>query len=146
MKNRKIKVDRWIYNELKRIVKLKPENAYKHVVELFESLEPFAQRTAQQNRALHKFFNLLSDKLNEMGLEMKLILKPTTEIWWTPDAVKEYLWRPVQKKMYQKESTTELEKHIEIENIHENLMRLLGEKYEVEYIPFPQDPKNKLST
>lgn len=97
-------------------------------------------RTNQQNRALHKLFSLLADKLNEQGLEMKVILKGDTKIWWTPKSVKEYLWRPLQKAMFQKESTTELEKQIEIDKIHEQLMHILGEKHGVEYIDFPNDP------
>lgn len=42
-------------------------------------------------------------------------------------------------KYPKKESTTELEKH-EIDPIHEELMRLLGEKFGLEYFPFPHDP------
>ena len=141
MKSSKIKIDRFIYNELKRIVELKPENTHKHLKELLFDLSPFSQRTGQQNRALHKFFSMLAEALILAGLEMKVVLKAETKLWWTLEAVKEYLWRPVQKSLYQKESTTELEKQIEIETIHENLMRLLGEKYGVEYIPFPQEKK-----
>lgn len=143
MKNSKIKVDRFIYNELKRITKLKPENAYNHVVELLRGLSPISQRTNPQNRALHMFFNWLAESLNEAGIEMKVVLKGETKIWWTPDSVKEYLWRPVQKAMYGTESTTELEKHVEIENIHESLMRILMERHGIENIPFPHDPNKK---
>lgn len=92
-------------------------------------------RTTQQNRALHKFFTLLSDELNTKGLEMPMVL--TTSIWWTPSAVKERLWRPLQKAMYNKTSTTELEKGDEINKIHEQLMFILGEKHGVDYIDFP---------
>jgi hypothetical protein len=97
-------------------------------------------RTLDQNRAMHKFFQLLSDSLNMAGLEMKVVLKGDTQIWWTPEAVKSYLWKALQKSMYQKQSTTELEKHEEITKIHEQLMHLLGEKHGLEYIPFPNDP------
>jgi hypothetical protein len=97
------------------------------------------QRTDTQNKALHKFFSLLSDKLNEQGLEMPMVLK--TSIWWTPYEVKERLWKPLQAKMYGKKSTTELDKTWEIDKIHEQLMQILGERCNVEYIDFPHDPE-----
>jgi hypothetical protein len=97
------------------------------------------QRTTQQNRALHKAFSLLAEELNDAGLDMRTVLKSDVSINWTPSMVKEYLWRSIQKIMYSKESTTELEKIGEIEKIWDTLMRHLGEKYGIEYIPFPHD-------
>lgn len=99
-----------------------------------------ALRTDSQNRALHKFFQLLSDKLNEQGLEMQMVLKPGTSIWWTPENVKNYLWRPVQEAMLGKLSTKELDKQMDIDRVHEQLMHILGEKHHVEFIDFPSDP------
>jgi hypothetical protein len=96
------------------------------------------QRTNAQNRALHKFFTLLADKLNEQGLDMKKVIK--AEIWWTPEAVKKNLWKPVQEAKYGKASTADLEKQMEIDAIHENLMEILGKNWGVEYIDFPNDP------
>src|SRR5262245_12906276 len=66
------------------------------------------QRTAQQNKALHVYFQLISDTLNDAGLDMRVVLKPSVEIPWTPKTVKEYLWRAVQRIQLRKESTTEL--------------------------------------
>jgi hypothetical protein len=97
------------------------------------------QRTSQQNRALHAFFRILSDKLNEQGLDMKKVIK--AEIWWTPESVKSNLWKPVQKAKYGKESTAELLKIEEINAIHENLMEILGKNWGVEYVNFPHDPE-----
>lgn len=100
------------------------------------------KRTNQQNRALRKLCQLLSDQLNTLGLEMKVVLKPSYNIWWTPQAVLDYLWRPLQKAKFNKESTKDLDKHMEIDKIHEDLMRILGEKFGdvgFEYIPFPHE-------
>lgn len=97
-------------------------------------------RTLTQNNALHLFYNQLSDALNMAGLEMKVVLKGDTQIWWTPDSVKAYLWKPLMKAMFQKEHTSELDKHEEITAIHEQLMHILGERNFLEYIPFPNDP------
>ena len=66
-------------------------------------------RTIRQNAALHKYFVRLFNALNDAGLDMRKVLKPEIEIPWTLSSVKEYLWRPVQRIMLEKESTTELE-------------------------------------
>lgn len=93
------------------------------------------QRTPQQNKALYKFFNLLSDKLNEQGLELPHVIHTT--LWWTPEDVKNRLWKPLQKKHYGTDSTADLEKIQQIDHIHEELMRILGERCGVEYVDFP---------
>jgi hypothetical protein len=95
------------------------------------------QRTGQQNKGLHKGFELLADTLNDAGLDMKVVLKPEVNIPWTPASVKEYLFRPVMKAMTAKTSTTELEKIGEIEAVWETVMRFLMEKHHIEYLPFP---------
>ena len=137
----KYKVDSFFYNELKRIVELKSWHREPELIKFFNSLSPIQQRTGQQNKALHKFFSLLSESLNMSGLEMKKVLKG--EIWWTPYSVKENLWKPLQKAMFGKESTTELEKQVDIDKVHEQLMHRLGEVHSVEFIPFPSEPEKK---
>lgn len=92
-------------------------------------------RTSQQNKALHVFFQLLAEELNNAGLDMRKALKPEVDIPWTPSAIKEYLWRPVQKIQLQKHSTTELTSD-EITKVYETLNRHLGEKFGL-YVPFP---------
>jgi hypothetical protein len=101
-------------------------------------------RTSQQNRALHLYLTMLSDALNDAGLDQRKVLKPGVSIPWTPSAAKEQLWRPIQVALFQKESTTELDKTKELDKVHEVLMRHLGEKFGIEYIPFPVDEKKQL--
>lgn len=96
-------------------------------------------RTENQNSAIWLFFTQLANKLNEMGLDMKLVLKPTYNLWWNKDTVHDHLWIPFQKALYKTESTTKLKKQEQIDRIHENLMHELGEKFNVDYIPFPVD-------
>lgn len=102
-----------------------------------DQLEPkdYPQRTVQQNKALHVLFKLLADTLNENGLDMRKTLKPTIEIPWSPGAVKEYLWRPVQKAQLNKESTTELTT-VEIDEVFDTINRHLGTKFGI-HVPFP---------
>lgn len=99
------------------------------------------QRTGQQNRAMHLFFEMLAKNLNDAGLDMRKVLKPEISIPWTKQSVKDQLWREIQQAMYSKRSTTDLLKQEEIDRIHEVLMRHLGEKFHVEYIPFPSYTK-----
>lgn len=96
-----------------------------------------SKRTSQQNKSAHVFFELLAQALNDAGLDMRAVLKEDVDIPWSKDTVKDYLWRPIQKAMLQKKSTTELEKIDEIDRVHEVLMRHLGEKFGIDYIPWP---------
>jgi len=104
------------------------------------------KRTLQQNKAIHKLFELLSDELNTKGLDMKLVLKPSYQIWWTPEAVKEHLWKPLQEAMYAKKSTTELNT-AQVSKVYEQLGKILGEKFgaEVEF-PSYQETENYLKS
>ena len=72
-----------------------------------------------------------------MGLDQRRVLKPSVSIPWTPIAVKESLFKPIMTAMTQKKSTTELEKTGEIDEVWDTLLRHLGEKFGVEYIPLP---------
>lgn len=67
------------------------------------------QRTIQQNKAMHKYFELLAKALNDAGYDMKKTLKQEVEIPWTKEMVKEHLWRPIQEIMLAKHSTTEMD-------------------------------------
>ena len=98
------------------------------------------QRTLKQNNGLHKFCELLAKSLNDAGLDQRKVLKPSISIPWTTIAVKESLWKPIQEAMFNKKSTTELEKNSgEISDVHAVLMRELGKTFGVEFIPFPSE-------
>ena len=73
-------------------------------------------------------FDQLATTLNDAGLDMKKTLKPGVEIPWTPATIKEWLWRPIQNALLNKESTTELTTK-EIDQVFETLVRHLGEKF-----------------
>lgn len=95
----------------------------------------YPQRTKRQNKALHVLFRLMSDNLNEHGLDMRKTLKPGVEIPWTPEAVKEYLWRPIQEAQLNKHSTTELTT-IDIDKVFDTINKHMGEKHGL-HVPFP---------
>lgn len=92
-------------------------------------------RTLTQNRALHKFCQILADKLNEAGLDQKKVLKPEVEIPWTMEAVKEGLWKPVQEAVTGLKSTTKPETS-QYSDIYEVLNRHLTTKLGV-FVPWP---------
>lgn len=95
------------------------------------------QRTITQNRAMHKYFEMLADALNSAGLDMRKTLKPEIEIPWNKEMVKEHLWRPIQDAMYSKESTTELDTK-EPSEVYAVLDRHLGEKFGI-HVEWPSN-------
>ena len=66
------------------------------------------KRTTQQNSAAHLWFAHIADTFNESGLDMQATLAKRVGLRWTPEAVKEVLFKVLSKAMYQKESTTQL--------------------------------------
>lgn len=99
------------------------------------SQKKYPQRTLSQNAALHVYFKLVADKLNEAGLDMRKVLKPTVEIPWSPKAVKEYMWRPIMTAQLGKRSTTEMTT-VDIDFVFDTINRHLGEKFGI-HEPFP---------
>lgn len=86
-------------------------------------------RSIKQNRAAHLWFTHLADSLNDAGLEMKVVLAKRSEIWWTPEAIKEVLFKGVMRAMYpSKNSTTQLTT-AEFSKVTESLQMLLARDY-----------------
>lgn len=95
--------------------------------------KPQDVRTLQQNKALHKYFSLLKDELNNKELTMPKVLKIDT--YWTETAIKEQLWRPIQISVINKKSTTSLKKD-EINKVYDALNSATWHKFRVS-VPFP---------
>lgn len=93
------------------------------------------QRTIRQNAALHLYFTQLSEALNEAGLDQRKVLKPGVEIPWSPDAVKEQIYRPIMRAQLGKESTAD-QTVAEIDKVFDTITRHLGERFGI-HIPFP---------
>ena len=93
------------------------------------------KRSQAQNNALHLWLAHLAGELNDAGLDMKKTLKPEAEIPWTADRAKEFLWRPIQKVVLEKESTTEPTTS-ELVQVYEVLNRHLAAKFGVS-VPWP---------
>ena len=86
------------------------------------------QRTPTQNKAMHLWFQMFADELNGAGYDMKKTLKPEVNIPWTKESVKEFIWKPIQKAMTLKKSTTEMNT-VEPSEICETINRHFSEKF-----------------
>lgn len=67
-------------------------------------------RTNQQNRALYLYFTFVADTLNNHGLYFQTfdLFNEPVEMQWDKDLVKQFIWLPIQKTLFDIESTTKL--------------------------------------
>ena len=91
-------------------------SCYNVITDLLSDTPPKPKkRTSTQNAAMHKYFQLMAQALNEAGYSYKdfieLVEKRGNQVAWTETNFKETGWRIVQKAMFNKESTSELETH-----------------------------------
>lgn len=101
-------------------------------------------RTDQQNRALHLYFKLLAQEFNSAGYTVQLVLAQKIDLDWDKEKIKELLWRPAQKAILGKVSTTELNKQEDIDLVFEHLNRHIAEKFQI-HVPFPVDMERHLN-
>ena len=67
------------------------------------------QRSIKQNSSAHLWFTHIADTFNEHGLDIQAVLEKRVGFIWTPEAVKEVLFKGAMKYMYPtKTSTTQL--------------------------------------
>ena len=92
-----------------------------------------SKRTERQNNALHLYFQMIADALNNEGLDARVVLQVIAEkgvdMMWSKELVKELLWRRIQKKYLGKQSTTELDSIGEITQIYDMLNKFLSENF-----------------
>ena len=100
-----------------------------------------SNRTKQQNKALHKYFEIVAETLNNAGLDMRVVPKEEIEIPWSKETIKDFLWRPIQRAYLQKRSTTQLDTK-DIDEIYDILTKHLGEKFGV-FVEFPSKENNE---
>lgn len=94
-----------------------------------------AQRTITQNKAMHKYFTLLANAFNDAGYTVEMVLTKPLDISWTDNLVKDILWRKIQIALFDKSSTTQLEKS-EVSKTYEELNNYTASTLGV-HIPFP---------
>lgn len=105
------------------------------------STKTSTKRSESQNKAMHLYFTMLADELNGAGLDMKHVLKPSVEISWTKENVKEYIWKPIQKALKLKDSTSKLDTK-EVSMVWEIINRHFGTKFGI-HVPFPTEEQTQ---
>ena len=92
------------------------------------------QRTRTQNSALHLFCKLLADELNAAGYDFRTFVKEGYAVPFNEQLVKDHVWRPIQKAVTGKDSTTKPERN-EYGLIYDVLNQKMAE-YGI-YVPWP---------
>ena len=92
-------------------------------------------RTLRQNNAMHLYFRLLADEFVSKGIGMKAFIR--TEIDFTPDAIKNHLWKPLQEMIVGKKKTSQLTTD-EVNKVYKQLDKIILERTGGEVnVPFP---------
>ena len=75
---------------------------------MFEIKKIPKSRTPTQNKALHLYFTFIADQLNDKNIEYewKGIKGMQMSCNYNTTIVKEFLWRPIQQQLFNKDSTT----------------------------------------
>ena len=99
-------------------------------------------RTDAQNNALHKYFELLANEMSKAGYQFHMKLgSKDVKLDWSPSLVKEAMWKPIQRSLLNKSSTTELNKTEDINTVYDHINRFVSEELHI-HIPFPTEEKD----
>lgn len=118
-----------INEAIKELASIEPNGAYEvHIKRLPQT------RTSKQNRAVHKYFTMVSDQLKET-YTVQQVLKEAIEREWTPEAVKELIWKPVQEAVTGKDSTAKAHRE-EYSKVYQCVSHHLSTNFGIN-VPFP---------
>lgn len=92
------------------------------------------QRTVNQNKAIHLWFEQVADVAQSEALTLDQIVMPSMELPMTKEIVKE-LWKSVQYKLYGTYSTAEMTSD-QVDKIYDVLNKHLGQNVGI-FVPFP---------
>lgn len=74
------------------------------------TLKTGKQRSLTENGALHLFCTQLAEAMNDAGFDFRVFVKEGYPVKFTPELVKDYIWRPIQKAITGHESTKKAER------------------------------------
>lgn len=119
--------DKLDFNELKNVLWQK-ERVFKTDIE-YQLVKK--KRTNDQNSSIWLFCTWISILFNDSG---EMYMAPMQiEIPWTKDLVMEIYWRPLQKQLFKKKSTTELNTN-EVSPIADAIiMHMANKGYNIEF-------------
>jgi hypothetical protein len=100
---------------------------------IFDKLLP-KTRSLSQNRALHLYYDLISQQLNDAGYEREVqVVNEIVNVKYTPEYIKEF-WRTVQLYMFDIKSTRDINTN-QINQIIDVFSKHFGQKGI--YVEFP---------
>jgi len=96
------------------------------------------KRTPSQNNAIHLYCRMVADMLTLNGIDVKAFpWKEGIEIEFTEAIVKDDMWKPIQKAILGKDSTTELTT-AEVNEVYEVMSRHLAKTVGID-VSFPSE-------
>ena len=99
-------------------------------------------RSDLQNHALHAMFRRLANSLNDAGYDMKSDEITKRSIPWSEHSIKDVLYRPMIKHMFDTDKSSRLTKE-ELSHSVESLLSEIGSRTGV-YVPFSSEDIKKL--
>ena len=93
------------------------------------------KRTMTQNRGLHLYYTKYANALNEAGFDVRKTISKNINLPWTPESVKEYIWRPLQEHSFGTRSTAKLKTN-QIDKVIDLINSTIGERTGVS-VAFP---------
>ena len=103
------------------MTKTDPVKSLSYNLKIPKEIHPI--RSAQQNKALHKYCQEVADELNNSGIDMA-VLVANLNVGHTKESVKE-IWRAIAKAKYNKESTAALTTK-EVTEVYDEVNRMLA--------------------
>lgn len=110
----------------------------KGFINLFKEEEP---RTKLQNASMHLWHKMVSDALNNAGLDIVTVLNKGIPIPWTETMVKEILWRQTQMIMFNIQSTADLTSR-QLVQVGDVVDRALSQNHGV-HVPWPSQEQTE---
>lgn len=97
------------------------------------------QRTEKQNNSIHLYLEWVAHEMINKGITVQNVVEQIkkAEIEPSKEILKEVIWRPMQKIMFKKDSTTFLTKG-EVTKVYEAMSMWLAKNFEID-LPFPSD-------
>lgn len=94
------------------------------------------QRTALQNRSLHKYIALLAEAMDAAGYDMREVIK--VPIHPTPSNVKEEMIRPVMRALWPEITSTADLSTSQLGELYETMNRFTSERLGI-HVDFPHE-------
>lgn len=104
------------------------QDSYESAKYVSVKIDTGRQRTSQQRKAIEVFCRNLAEVLNDSGMDMQAVFSvKEVSVPWSQDTVKDVLFRPIMKAMFDIDSTADLER-ADCSRVHAVLCKNLSEK------------------